>query len=64
MIFISAERKIVGIVENTVPFSLEARSVSNRSRYVLEINGGLSRRHGFKAGDEVRFKGLAPEAGK
>jgi uncharacterized protein len=62
MIFISAERKIVGIVENTVPFSLESRAVSGGSQYVLEINGGLSRRHGFKAGDSVRFHGFAPRA--
>jgi len=62
MIFISAERKIVGIVENTVPFSLEARSVSGRSQFVLEINAGLSRRYGFKAGDAVRFQGFSPES--
>jgi uncharacterized membrane protein (UPF0127 family) len=62
MIFISAERKIVGIVEHTVPFSLEARSVSGKSRYVLEINGGLSHRYGFKAGDAVRFQGFSPES--
>ena len=62
MIFISAERKIVGIVENTVPFSLDARSVSGRSQFVLEINGGLSRRYGFKAGDSVRFREFSPES--
>jgi len=62
MIFISAERKIVGVVENTVPFSLDGRSVSGKSQYVLEINGGLSRRYGFKAGDSVRFQGLSPES--
>lgn len=59
MIFISAERKIVGIVENTVPFSLDGRAVSGKSQYVLEINGGLSRRYGFKAGDSVRFQGFS-----
>src|ERR687895_117965 len=51
MIFISGDRKIVGIVHETVPFSLDGRSVSVPSQYVLEINGGLSRRYGFKAGD-------------
>jgi uncharacterized protein len=61
MIFISRERKIVGIVQETVPFSLEGRSVSLPSQYVLEINGGLSRRYGFKAGDAVRFDDIAPE---
>ena len=61
MIFISRERKIVGIVHETVPFSLDGRSVSVPSQYVLEINGGLSRRYGFKAGDAVRFDNVTPE---
>ena len=61
MIFISAQRQIVGIVENTIPFSLDSRSVSGKSRYVLEINGGLSKRYGFSAGDSVRFRGFSPE---
>ena len=62
MIFISRERKIVGIVHETVPFSLDGRSVSAPSQYVLEINGGLSRRYGFKAGDPVRFDDVRPES--
>ena len=58
MIFINRERRIVGIVEQTVPFSLDPRSVSAPSQYVLEINGGLAKRHGIKAGDTVRFDGI------
>ncbi|MBM2806204.1 MAG: hypothetical protein HW419_4097 [Deltaproteobacteria bacterium] len=58
MIFINGDRKIVGIVEQTVPFSLDPRSVSAPSQYVLEINGGLSQRHGIKAGDTVRFEDI------
>ncbi len=64
MIFISHDRKIVGIVHETVPFSLDGRSVSVPSQYVLEINGGLSRRYGFKAGDAVRFDDVAAESGE
>ena len=58
MIFINRERKIVGIVEQTVPFSLDPRSVRAPSQFVLEINGGFSKRHGIKAGDSVRFDGI------
>jgi uncharacterized membrane protein (UPF0127 family) len=58
MIFISSERKIVGIVEQAAPFSLDARFVPGVSQYVLEINGGLSRRYGFKPGDSVRFENI------
>jgi uncharacterized membrane protein (UPF0127 family) len=61
MIFINRNRKIVGIVERTVPFSLDARSVSAPSQYVLEINGGLARRYGIEPGDSVRFDGIKIE---
>lgn len=56
MIFIDSERRIVGIVEQAAPFSLEPRSVGRPSQFVLEINGGLSKRYGIKAGDSVRFR--------
>jgi uncharacterized membrane protein (UPF0127 family) len=62
MIFISRERKIVGIVEQTVPFSLEPRFVEGVSQFVLEINGGLSKRFGIRAGDAVRFEGFNADA--
>ncbi len=58
MIFISSDRKIVGIVERATPFSLDARSVRGASQYVLEINGGLSQKYGFKPGDPVRFESI------
>jgi uncharacterized protein len=61
MIFINRNRKIVGIVESTVPFSLDSRSVTEPSQYVLEINGGLARRHGIETGDSVRFDGIKIE---
>jgi uncharacterized protein len=59
MIFIDRQRKIVGIVAETVPFSLDPRSVGIPSQYVLEIKGGLAKRLGIQAGDAVRFDGIA-----
>ena len=59
MIFINAERKIVGIVEQTTPFSLDSRSVAAPSQFVLEINGGLAKRHGIRPGDSVRFENIS-----
>lgn len=58
MIFIGRDRKIVGIVEQAAPFSLEPRSVEGKSQFVFEINGGLSKRYGFKTGDSVQFDGF------
>ena len=62
MIFIDRERKIVGIIEQTVPFSLESCSVGVPSQFVLEINGGLAKRHGIQIGDRVRFEGISTES--
>src|SRR5215470_3528939 len=56
MIFISHDRKIVGIVEQATPFTLDPRSVGKPSQYVLEINGGLAKRYGIRPGDSVRFE--------
>jgi uncharacterized membrane protein (UPF0127 family) len=59
MIFIGRDQKIVGIVEEAAPYSLDSRSVGEvPSQFVLEINGGLSRRYGFKPGNSVRFEGV------
>jgi uncharacterized membrane protein (UPF0127 family) len=63
MIFIGHDLKIVGIVEQAVPFTLDPRSVGAPSQYVLEINGGLSKKYGFKAGDKVRFEGIPAQGG-
>ena len=64
MIFINRDRKIVGIVEQAVPFSTDSRSVPAASQFVLEINGGLAGRYGVKVGDSIVFKGFATAAVK
>ena len=63
MIFISRELKIVGIVEQATPFSLDPRSVGAPSQYVLEINGGLAKLNGIRRGDSVSFEGI-PSRGR
>ena len=61
IIFIGSDRRIVGIVQETVPFSLASLSVAAPSQFVLEIKGGLSRQEGIAAGDAVRFEGISME---
>jgi hypothetical protein len=58
MIFIGADRRVVGIVENAEPRTLTARRVPGLSRYVLEINGGLSAKLGILPGAAVAFSGV------
>ena len=58
MIFIGADRRIVGIVENAEPQTLNGRSVPGVSQYVLEIGGGISAQLGIRAGQTVAFQGV------
>jgi uncharacterized membrane protein (UPF0127 family) len=55
MIFIDDDQEIVGIVESATPFSTTSRSVGQPSRYVLEVNGGFTAKHGIKAGQAVEL---------
>jgi len=55
MIFIGSDRRIVGIIAEAKPFSLEARSVATPSRYVLEVHGGFCQRHAISPGDRVEL---------
>ncbi|HEY5451985.1 MAG TPA: DUF192 domain-containing protein [Polyangia bacterium] len=56
MIFIGADWRIAGIVENAEPKTLSSREVAAPSQYVLEIGGGLSARYGIRAGQLVDFQ--------
>ena len=62
MIFIGDDHRIAGIVKNTVPFTTTPRGVDAPSRYVLEVNGGFSDRHGVHDGDAVTFEGVSGAA--
>lgn len=58
MIFIDGDRHVVGVVENAEPLTQTGRRVDGLSRYVLEINGGLSAKLGIQAGAAVVFEGV------
>src|SRR5579859_923640 len=62
MIFADAHGRVVGTVENAEPFSERPLSVEGNSLYVLEVNGGFSRRHHVRAGDQMKFEGFVPRA--
>ena len=58
MIFIGDDKRIVGIVKDTVPYTTTPRGVEGKSRYVLEVNAGFSEKHNVRAGDAVSFEGV------
>jgi len=58
MIFISADRRIVGVHANATPQSTASIGVGAPSRYVLEVPGGWAARHGIARGDRVELDGV------
>jgi uncharacterized protein len=53
MMFVDEDGLIVGIVEGAEPLTTSERAVGCPSVYVLEVNGGWSRRHGVRPGQRL-----------
>jgi uncharacterized membrane protein (UPF0127 family) len=58
MIFITNDKRILGIVKDAVPYTTTSRAVAGKSRYVLEVNAGFTAKHGVKSGDTVSFENV------
>src|SRR5438105_86278 len=52
MVFIGADRRIVGIVVDTKPFSTNPLGVDAASQYVLEVHAGFCAQHGIAKGND------------
>lgn len=61
MIFISEAGVVVSIHENAIPHDVTTIASPVPVRYVLEINGGLSRGLGLKAGQHVSARHSAKQ---
>ncbi len=55
LFFIDSNWKVVGVVENAEPLTEGPREVDGDSQYVLEVNAGFAKKHGFGAGTKVRY---------
>ena len=55
MIFIGADRRVVGVVENATPLTDEPRAVEGISQFVLEVPGGFSAAHRIGPGTPAKF---------
>lgn len=58
IIYINADRTIVAIKKNTVPYSEESVPSGLPAQYVVEVNAGFADRHGLTAGDRVFWQRL------
>lgn len=57
IIFIDATRTIVGIAQNTTPFSEKMLPSGKPAQFVLEVNGGFCQRHGIAVGNRAQLPG-------
>ena len=64
MIFVQKDLKIVGIVENAVPQTLDSRGPGRPSMYVIEVPGGWAAKVGLKAGLPVKIDGVSDLRGE
>jgi uncharacterized membrane protein (UPF0127 family) len=55
MFFIDSSWTVVGVVEKAEPLTDSPRQVARMSQYVLEVPGGFAKRHGYGAGQKLRF---------
>jgi len=58
MLFISADHRVVGIVENAEPQTDTLRQVDRPSQFVLEVNGGFAAANGIVVGTPVEFRNI------
>lgn len=60
MVFIRADKTVLGIVENAEPMTETSRFVPGNSQFVLEIGGGLAAKLGIQSGQSVAFEAAVP----
>ncbi len=58
MLFVTEDLEVAGIVRETVPLSLESRSVGVPTRYVIEVNGGWTAKNGVETGTKLRLENM------
>ncbi len=60
MVFASSNRRVIGVIANTEPYSDAPLEVTGISQYVVEVNAGFCKRHGVKTGDRLEFYDFSP----
>ena len=55
MVFITKEKRVLGVVENAVPLTESPRNVPGSSQFVLEVNAGFCRKYGIGPGTKVEL---------
>jgi uncharacterized membrane protein (UPF0127 family) len=60
MIFLSADKLVVGIVENAAPLSHTPRKVDRPSQFIVELHAGSARKWNISVGDALELDSALP----
>lgn len=59
MIFVDeSTMKVVGMIENAEPMTLDSRRIDAPSRFVVEVNAGFCKEHGVTKGTAMRVEDI------
>ena len=56
MIFLSSDKKVVGIVHDVAPMTQSPRKVDEMSQYIVELHAGSAKKWGIEKGSELRLE--------
>ena len=56
IIFISKEKLVVGLIRKALPLSTKIYSINEKSKYVLEVNGGVVDYYNINLGDKIKIE--------
>jgi uncharacterized protein len=62
IVFLDENLNVVGVVENTKPFSTRSVGVNKKSKYVVELVAGQAKRFGIIAGSQLKTSQQLPKA--
>lgn len=60
MIFVSEDKKVVGVISDVPVLNETSRKIGKLSKYVIELNAGEAARSGIMEGTLVSFEGMLP----
>ena len=56
IIYANAEKRIITVQKNAVPYSESSIPSNGPAQYVVEVNAGFCDRHNIKAGDHIEWR--------
>ena len=58
IIFLGANKEVLGFVENAKPLSMDSLSIDEDSRYALEMNAGWVKKNNISRGDVIYIRDI------